>query len=318
MSVKSKVAEILERNAGQAVSGQELADRLGVSRAAVWKAVKQLQEQGYRISAGRNKGYILQPDTDVLSEGGIRLYLSEKYREIPVEVLSTVDSTNSAAKAAALRGMPHGTIIAAQEQTAGRGRLGKSFYSPPDTGLYMSVILKPDISLADSTLLTAAAACAVSDGIQQLCGEETQIKWVNDIFCHGRKICGILTEAISDFESGTAETVIVGIGLNLTTGDFPAELQNTAGSLGIPLQRSRLCADIACRLLDYSEILGSPELMEKYRSRSMVLGREVSFEQRGRLRTGKAVAIDDSGCLVVDTAEGQEKLRAGGIVVLPE
>lgn len=318
MSVKSMVAQILERNIGQAVSGQELADGLGVSRAAVWKAVKQLQEQGYRIAAGRNRGYVLLPDTDVLSEGGIRLHLSEQYRDVPVEVLQTVDSTNSAAKAAALNGMPHGTIIAADGQTSGRGRLGKSFYSPPQTGLYMSVILKPDIPLSDSTLLTAAAACAVTDSILQLCGVQARIKWVNDIFCSDRKVCGILTEAISDFESGTAETVIVGIGLNISTEDFPDSLRDIAGSLGASVQRSRSCADIACRLLEYSQHLDSPEMMEKYRSRSMVLGRRISFEQRGRLRTGRAVGIDDCGCLVVETDEGREILRAGGISLLPE
>ena len=207
MAVKNEVAALLEQRRGTAVSGQELADMLGVSRAAVWKAVKQLQDEGYRISAATNRGYLLENETDVLSADGIRLNLPERYRELPVKVYRSVGSTNTEAKAAALRGMPHGTIIAADEQTAGRGRFGKSFYSPARSGLYMSVIQKPQKPVSDCTLITAAAACAVTDSLEELCGVRAGIKWVNDIFLGGRKISGILTEAISDFESGTVEAI---------------------------------------------------------------------------------------------------------------
>ena len=135
MAIKNEIALILEQSRGTAVSGQELADRLGVSRAAVWKAVKQLQDEGYSISAGTNRGYMLESGSDVLTAEGIRLHLTEKYRGIPVEVFRSASSTNTEAKAAALRGMPHGTLIAANEQTAGRGRFGKPCYSPANTGL---------------------------------------------------------------------------------------------------------------------------------------------------------------------------------------
>lgn len=316
MAIKNDVAALLEQRRGTAVSGQELADRLGVSRAAVWKAVKQLQQEGYRISAGTNRGYILEQETDVLTEAGIRLNLPEKYRDVPVEVFRTVESTNTSAKAAALRGMPHGTIIAADGQTAGRGRFGKSFYSPAGTGLYMSVILKPHKPLSDCTYITMAAAVALTESVEHICGIVPGIKWVNDIICRGRKIAGILTEAISDFESGMAETVIVGMGINISTSDFPEEIAGLAGSLGVFAERSRLCADIAAGLLDYAESSDRTSLLEKYRERSILPGREITFLQNGETRRGRALNIDDNGCLVVETSDGTEILRAGVVSVV--
>ena len=295
MAIKNEIALILEQSRGTAVSGQELADRLGVSRAAVWKAVKQLQDEGYSISAGTNRGYMLESGSDVLTAEGIRLHLTEKYRGIPVEVFRSASSTNTEAKAAALRGMPHGTLIAANEQTAGRGRFGKPFYSPANTGLYMSVLLKPQKPLSDCMGITMAAACAIIDSLESVCGVHAGIKWVNDIFCSGRKVSGILTEAMSDFESGMAESVIVGIGVNISTEKFPEEISGIAGSVGVFAERSRLCADI--------------------RSRSLVLGREVTFRQGGAERTGKALKIDDRGCLVIETSSGIETLRSGEISI---
>lgn len=315
MATKNEIAAMLEKNRGRAVSGQELADKLGVSRAAVWKAVKQLQDEGYCISAVRNRGYMLENETDVLTAEGIRLNLPEKYRGVQVEVFRTVDSTNTAAKAAALRGCAHGTIIAADGQTAGRGRFGKQFYSPADTGLYMSVVLKPHKPLSDCFPITAAAACAITGSIEELCGISAGIKWVNDIFYGGRKICGILTEAMSDFESGMAEVVIVGIGVNISTEYFPGELSQVAGSLGVFTERNRLCADIAGRLLELTARPDNSALMEEYRRRSLVLGREIEYQQDGRTLTGKALEIDDSGRLIIETGSGRTALRSGEISI---
>ncbi len=315
MAIKNEIAAFLERRRGSAVSGQELADLLGVSRAAVWKAVKQLQDEGYRISAGRNRGYVLEAETDVLSAGGIRLNLPEKYRSNSIEVHRTVTSTNTEAKEAALRGISHGAIIAADGQTEGRGRFGKRFYSPEGTGLYMSVILKPCKPLSDCTDITMSAAVALTESIEKICGIKTGIKWVNDIFYRGRKVSGILTEAISDFESGMAETVIVGMGINITTESFPEEISGLAGSLGVFAERNRLCAEIAARLLDYAECGSHAEMLKKYRERSLVLGKEITYLNRGITQKGRAAEIDESGCLVVETDSGRETLRAGEISV---
>lgn len=315
VAIKNEVAAVLEKRRGRAVSGQELADMLGVSRAAVWKAVKQLQDDGYHISAGRNRGYILENETDVLTAEGIRLNLPEKYRDVQVEVYRTVASTNTEAKAAALRGAAHGSIFAADEQTAGRGRFGKAFYSPADTGLYMSVILKPHKPLTDCFFITAAAACAITGCIEELCGINAGIKWVNDIFYNGRKICGILTEAMSDFESGMADVVIVGIGLNVRTTEFPEEISGVAGSLNVFAERNRLCADIAARLLDLTETGDNAALMEEYRSRSLVIGHDIVYQQDGREFTGRALGIDDAGRLIVENNGELILLRSGEISI---
>lgn len=316
MAIKNKIAALLEQRRGSAVSGQEIADMLGVSRAAVWKSVKQLQDEGYRITAGRNRGYILEEETDVLSAGGIRLNFPEKYHSNPIEVYRSLTSTNTEAKAAALRGMPHGTIIAADGQTEGRGRFGKSFYSPEGTGLYMSVILKPGKPLSDCTDVTMSAAVAVSESIEEICGIKPGIKWVNDIFYGGRKISGILTEAISDFESGMAETVIVGIGVNISTKSFPEEISGLAGSLGVFAERNRLCAGITSRLLDYADSGERAVMLQKYRERSIVLGREITYVRRGIAGKGRAVEINAGGCLVVETDSGRETFRAGEISII--
>lgn len=316
MAARNEIAAILEKRRGEAVSGQELADTLGISRAAVWKAVKQLQEEGYHISAGRNRGYVLENETDVLSAEGIRLNLTERWQNVPVEVYRTVESTNTIAKAAALGGCPHGMIIAADGQTAGRGRFGKPFYSPADTGLYMSVVLRPHKPLTDCFFITAAAACAITGSIEELCGITAGIKWVNDIFYGGRKICGILTEAISDFESGMAESVIVGIGVNISTSEFPEELSGVAGSLGVFAERNRLCADIAARLLDYTAGGDNTALMEEYRRRSLVLGRDIVYKQEGQTLTGKALEIDYTGRLVIENSSGRSVLRSGEITIV--
>lgn len=317
MSTKDVLIRVLEENRDRAVSGQELADTLHITRAAVWKAVRSLQEDGYRIEAVRNRGYRLAPDTDVLSAQGVALYLPEKYRDSPVTVLQTVDSTNSAAKRLATEGAPHRTLVLAEKQTAGRGRRGRSFYSPAGTGLYMSVLLRPDSTLQDALPVTVAAAVAVCRAAEALTGKRPEIKWVNDLFLDGRKISGILTEAISDFESGMAEAVIVGIGVNLRTTDFPDELAGVAGSLQPGrVTRNELAARIAAELFRLAENLSSPALMEEYRARSLILGKEIAFRQGDALRRGRAAAIDDEGCLLVETDGGQIVLKAGEVSVV--
>lgn len=318
MSLKNKIAEFLEQNRGCAVSGQEIADKLNVSRAAVWKAVNQLKEEGYRITAGRNKGYILEEQTDVLSQSGIRHYLPERYKNNEIRVFECVGSTNTAAKTLALQGVSEGAIIAADSQSEGRGRLGREFYSPAGTGLYMSVILKPNKPLSDCTFLTLAAAVSAAEGIERVCGVNAGIKWVNDIFLEGKKIGGILTEAISDFESGMTEAVIVGIGINITTESFPEALHTIAGSIGKFTERNRLCAEIAARLLDYSADDNRQMLLNKYRERSIILGRKVSFMREGQTICGTALEIGEDGSLSVRTEKEILRLHSGEVSIRTE
>lgn len=314
MSLKQEIITVLEQNRSneRCVSGQNLAERLGVSRAAVWKAIQALKDEGWEIEAATKRGYRLADTSDVLSAEGFLTSLGQS--DVPVTVLSTVDSTNTLAKKMAADGSPHGSVIMAEEQTAGRGRMGRDFYSPAKTGLYMSVILRPQIPMEDALKLTVAAAVAVCRGMEQLSGEEPRIKWVNDIFLHDRKICGILTEAMGDFESGMADSIVVGIGINVKTKDFPEELRGIAGSLGAG-NRNALAAAVYRDLMALSKDLTSPELMEEYRRRSLVLGREISFSRNGSRRGGRARAINEAGNLIVDTNDGTEVLRAGEITI---
>ena len=239
-----------------------------MSRAAVWKAVKSLEEEGHRITAATNRGYQLEAASDVLTAQGVRYHLRPAYRDCAVLVERRVGSTNTQVKKLAADGAGGRTILLADEQTAGRGRMGRGFYSPARTGVYMSLLLRPETDSAQLPIITVAAAAAVCEAIEALTGLETQVKWVNDVLVGGRKVCGILTEAVSDFESGRTESVIVGIGVNVKTPPalFPAELREIAGSL-LPasVSRNRLAAEIANRLFDYAADLPGRAYLEPYR-----------------------------------------------------
>lgn len=302
MSVKTELLSILEANRETDLSGEELAKRMGVSRTAVWKAVKALKQEGYQIDAANNRGYRLQESTDVLSEEGIRLELSGDRQNLPVEVYKILDSTNVEAKRRALEGATHGLTIIAEEQTNGKGRLGRDFYSPAGTGIYMSILLKPELTGADVVLVTTAASVAVCRGIRKTLGVEPQIKWVNDVYLGDKKICGILTEAISDFEMGKIDTVVVGIGINYRTDIFPDELKDKAGSVasGKNVPRNVLVAAVLNEFWDIYDNLAKREFMEEYRRCSNVIGKEVRFLEKDTWQEGKALDIDEDGGLVVE------------------
>lgn len=311
MSVKTKLLSILEANRETDLSGEEIASRLGVSRTSVWKAVKALKEEGYQIEGVNNRGYRLRKSTDVLSEQGIRLELEEKNQKFPIEVHKIIDSTNVELKRRTLEGGVHGLTLLAEEQTGGKGRLGRSFYSPPGTGIYMSILLKPEMDGSDAVLITTAASVAVCRGIQKLLGVQPQIKWVNDVYLGDKKICGILTEAISDFEIGKIDSVVVGIGINYRTEDFPEELKNRAGCIGRESQapRNSLVAAVLNEFWEIYEHLTEREFMEDYRKWSNVIGKNVRFLENDTWQGARAVDIDNNGGLVVEY-EGE-----GGSVV---
>lgn len=302
MSVKTELLSILEANRETSFSGEEIAKKLGVSRTSVWKAVKALKEEGYCIEAANHKGYRLQESTDVLSEEGIRLGLDKKYQRFPIKVFKTIDSTNVEVKRRVLEGASHGLTVLSEEQTNGKGRLGRSFYSPAKTGIYMSILVKPELAGTDAVLITTATSVAVCRGIRRVLGVSPQIKWVNDIYLGDRKICGILTEAISDFEMGKIDSVIVGIGINYKTDDFPEELQGKAGCVGgeSNVPRNKLVAAIINEFWNIYETITDRSFMEEYRECSNVIGRDVRFVENNVWQEGKALDIDPDGGLVVE------------------
>ncbi|MBQ6972845.1 MAG: biotin--[Synergistaceae bacterium] len=322
--MKTKILNALEAKRGEYLSGEELAESLGVSRAAVWKAVESLRKEGHKISASTNKGYMLETVSDILTEKGISSHLKPGSHVSRVICLGEIDSTNSYAKKLALSGGIHGTLIAANHQTAGRGRRGHTFESPAGTGLYMSLILKPDADISRFQMITIADAVAVCLAVEDLYPKargKLGIKWVNDVFMNGRKICGILTEAVTGFESGEIESVITGIGINVSTKKFSPEASGIAGTIftegGLAFGRDELCARVADYVMDFAEDLGSPAVIQAYRERSLLTGHDVTFMRGDERMSGHVEGIDDTGGLIVRDPSGNiEALRSGEVFMI--
>ena len=303
------------------ISGAELARWLGVSRTMVWKGIEQLRAEGYGIESVTNRGYRLLPEHDVLSAREIALRLTTP--GLRLRVYPSVTSTNTILKNMAAAGEPEGAVAVAGEQTAGRGRMGRSFYSPPGTGLYLSILLRPGIPAEETTPVTACAAVAVAESIEELSGEPAQIKWVNDVYVRGKKVCGILTEASIDCETRIADYLVVGIGVNtaVPAGDFPEELRGVAGSAfapgSLPALRSRLAAGILDRFFGYYRDLGRREFFDGYKRRSLVLGRSVNLLALGRPPVeARAIDLDPDFALVVRYADGSVGRVSSGEVSL--
>lgn len=316
MSVKQNVIALLEENrSNKVISGQELANQLHVSRAAIWKAIKTLKEEGYNIEATPNKGYVyvLLENSDVLSKQGIAYYLTE---EIDIFSYKTIDSTNTQMKKLAINGGKNHSVIVSEEQSAGRGRFGRSFYSPAQKGVYMSVLLKTGDSLQNATMITIKTAVAVRRAIAKLYDIEVAIKWVNDLYYRGKKVCGILSEAISDFESGMIEAIIIGIGINVSTDNFPLEIASIATSLGLQeANRNQFIAEILNQLFaiideDFKLVLN------EYRMASCVLHKQITFNQKGEQFTGLVREINDLGNLVVSSNGAEMVLTAGEVSII--
>lgn len=193
MSTKEKLLVLLEREPGTYISGEKLADEIGVSRNAVWKAARALRNEGYLIDAGTNRGYSLRFGSDRLSPTGIFKHLKHE-NDLSISVRRTVDSTNTWVRQRAQEGAAEGTVVVAEGQTAGRGRRGRAFFSPEGSGIYLSLLLRPSIDPSQAHLLTCAAAVAVARAIERTSGQSASIKWVNDVYCNERKVAGILTE----------------------------------------------------------------------------------------------------------------------------
>lgn len=307
MSTKNRILELLEQQRGESISGEHLAGILNISRNAVWKAVKELQKEGYHIVAATNKGYCLSEENDILSIPGIKPFLSEK--SLPyadrIQIYKSLESTNKTAKELAVAGAAHGTVIISDCQTMGRGRYSRHFFSPSG-GLYMSLVLRPEgLHFENPTAVTAFAAVSVCEAIESISEKTPQIKWVNDILIDGKKVCGILTEAVTDFESGGLDWVVLGIGVNVSipTEEFPGDLQSIATSLypdeKMPGVRKKLSAEIMNRILGFETPPSETEVFEKYKKRLMMLGKEITVIQNQMEYRATAVDVDSGGHLIV-------------------
>lgn len=310
MALKNDILyELLSAN--DYISGEELANKFSKSRAAVWKAVRSLKTDGYDIDAVTNRGYKLLDNNNLISAEEIKSKL--KY-DIDVVYYPTIDSTNNQCKRFLADGRQGVFLVTADEQTAGRGRQGKSFYSPAMTGVYFSLVIRPETSLQNAVTATTAASVAVCKAIETLTPLKPKIKWVNDVYLNGKKVCGILTEAITNFEEAIVESVVIGIGINISTIDFPDEAGN-AGSLDFKISRSALIAEIVNNLMQIA--LGDYKtFIDYYRSHSLVIGKRINFIENGRITQATAVAIDETGGLEVELDGGDKRvLRSGEISI---
>ncbi|MFR1640876.1 MAG: biotin--[acetyl-CoA-carboxylase] ligase [Eggerthellaceae bacterium] len=309
---------MLEDNRERHVSGAAMAKAIGVSRNAVWKAVKALRAEGYAIDAVTNRGYALSQENDLLSPQGIERFLPDN-RAFAVTVRKRVDSTNAEARRRALEGAAEGTVVVAEEQTAGKGRPGKTFFSPAATGLYLSIVLRPTLAADRGQFITCAAAVACAQAIEQVTGAESLIKWVNDIYCDGRKVAGILTEMSADLDQ--LHWAVAGIGLNANWRDIPQDIAQRATSLaeagGAPVDRAALIARVLDALeADEGLLSDPPRLLERLRAHSVTLGRPVRVAGVEETFTGLAEAMDEEGALLVRRQDGTlSRVLAGDVSV---
>ena len=315
MTVREKALELL--GTGETVEGARLARELGVSRNAVWKVMNSLRQNGYEIEAVTNRGYRLLSAPDRLNAAEIRRWLTAKEIGRELEIHEQLDSTNNRAKILAAAGARHGTTVIADSQTGGRGRLGRSFFSPEHSGVYLTVILRPDCAPERATLLTSLAAVAAARAVEKVSDADVKIKWVNDLYLNDKKICGILTEAGFGMEAGRLEYAVTGIGINVNRMVFPPDLRETATSIGnetgISPDRNRLIAEILNELDALYGDLETGAFLEESRRRSNVTGRTVTVIEGGRQYPARAVEIDDQGRLVIETGAGRTCLNYGEV-----
>ena len=238
-------------------------------------------------------------------------------RSTSVFVFDELSSTNDEAKRRILSGDTGKQLIIASRQTKGRGRMNRSFYSPADSGLYMSLVPECGLSFENAVFATTAAAVAVVRAVDSLTPLRPRIKWVNDIYLDGKKICGILAEAVASPDTGGLAGIVIGIGVNLTTAEFPAELDGIAASLGdFAPDRNELCAAICNELLSILAALPDRTFLDLYRERSLVLGRDLRYTEGGVTHDAQAVGIDETGGLIIRTVDGSTKTLASGEISL--
>ena len=313
--LKSEILHELEKNRDCPISGQALAEKYQVSRNAVWKAVNSLKEEGYMILSARNRGYVLARDCDRLSGEGIRAYLPPELEEMPLYVFQELDSTNNEARRMLASGFRGRACVVSEYQSAGRGRGTHTFYSPAGTGLYLTLLTAAQELPTPPSLITIAAAVAVYRAVEAFCGLQLQVKWVNDLYLDGKKAGGILSEAVTDLESGHIEEAAVGIGLNVTTEEFPPDIRDRAISLGSNAgNRNRLAAEII-RQFYQLHLSDHTSYMEEYRSQSLVPGKSVWYNGE----KVQAEGLYELGGLIICRENGSiEILRSGSVLLEDE
>lgn len=319
--MKSKILALL-REREDYVSGQELCERFGVSRTAVWKAIGQLKKEGFQIEAVQNRGYRLMPEREVYGQHELESRMDTRWAGRPVRFYEELDSTNLQAKLDAEKGAGEGTLIVSDMQTAGRGRRGRAWSSPPGTNVYFTLVLRPDFQVEQASMVTLVTGLAVAEGIHATCGLEARIKWPNDIVVNGKKVCGMLAEMST--ERDFIHYVVMGVGVNVARQDFPAEIAQTATCLerecGKTVSRSEIIVNIMKAFEGYYEIFcrdgNLAGLLERYNGLLAGKDGEVRvLDPKGEYQ-GISRGINGTGELLVERENGTvEAVYAGEVSV---
>jgi len=317
-----QLRRILTERQGSFVSGEEIAGSLGVTRAAVWKGVRTLRGAGYAIEGARGAGYRMTDRPDRIEEGELRGALRPGLPWTDLVCLATTDSTNRVAMEMAENGAPHGTVVVADAQTAGRGRLGRRWVSPAGKNLYVSLLLRPPVQTVEAPRLSLVAAVALADAVEEM-GLPAFLKWPNDVYLGERKAAGILAEMASDPDGVRHVVIGVGLNVNMEEADFPGELRGRATSLRIRTGKRFRRVDVLARWLDafgrrYAEFVegGFPALHGAWDRRDFLRGCRVLFRGPGAERWGVASGVDPEGALRFrgDGGTTEERLHSGEIV----
>lgn len=318
--MKEEILRLLQ-DADGFLSGQEISERFGVTRTSVWKAIRQLEEMGYEIEAVRNRGYRLCSEPDFLTKERVYEYLDTDWAGHPVQVFDSVDSTNNEAKRQAESGAAQGLLVIGEQQTDGRGRRGRAWDSEKGEGIFMSLLLKPDLEPAHASMLTLVMGMAVRDALEVTGVPDVQIKWPNDIICSGKKICGILTEMSAQVDY--INHIVIGTGINVHNQEFPEDVRSAATSVFLETGEHICRAELAARCMKrferyYERFLGTQDmsgLLEEYNAFLINCGRQVRVLDLKKDFTGIARGINAEGELLVETSDGLKPVSAGEVSV---
>ena len=302
--MKNSIISILKQNQNKLITGSYIAKKLNITRSYVNKVILSLIDEGYDIENISRSGYIYKSNFKILNKKYIENNISKK-----VVIFDEIDSTNNYLKNLAKDKSQNNILVVANYQTNGRGRLGRTFISDKSNGIYMSLLVRPNISINDAKKITCLTAVSINNAINELTGLNSKIKWVNDIYINNKKVCGILTEAQTSIEEGIIDYVVIGIGINVYKREFDESIKNIATSLedeGAIISRNELIIQIIKYIDKYLNDFTNDIYMKEYQNSSCIVGKEVELNIRGNTFTATVLKINDEGELVVRTLDNEE------------
>ena len=324
MSTKDQLLLYLKENQGNWVSGELISNNLSVSRSAIWKHIRKLKEEGYVIESATKKGYLLSKASDPITADEIRECLCTKvFGKKNIIYLKETDSTNTRAKELAAQGAPEGTLIIAEKQTKGRGRRGRSWFSPPGGGIYCSLILRPTMQPGETPRITLMTAVVLAETLLSMMKLKLRIKWPNDILVDGKKLAGILTEISTEMDA--VNYIIVGLGLNVNTqfGKFPSEIKGNATSIlienGKQFPRVKLIQHYLKLYEQYYDMFKKNDfepIMNRWRELADIIGKQIRVDVIGKTHIGKVIDVDNDGVLILKDDQGKLQRIFSGDVTL--